>query len=94
MTVFTLLALSTVHTDARLAEASVKAVSDYYTADLQAETIFSQLRQGMLPEGVSKTNHIYNYSCPISDTQILVVELQKTDASWKVLRWQAVSVSR
>ena len=93
LTIFTLLALSTVRADIRLSEASAKAVTDYYTADLQAEIIFSKLRQGTLPEGVSENKDTYTYSCPISETQSLMVELQKEDTAWKVSRWQAVSIT-
>jgi len=90
MTVFALLSLSTVLADGRLSQASVEAVSAYYTADTQAEEIFAKLRQGELPEEVTEKNGIYTYSCPISENQALQVELQKTAAGWKVLRWQAV----
>ena len=90
MTVFALLSLSTVLADGRLNQASVEAVSAYYTADTQAEEIFAKLRQGELPEEVTETNGLYTYSCPISENQALQVELQKTAAGWKVLRWQAV----
>ena len=90
MTVFALLSLSTVLADGRLNQASVEAVSAYYTADTQAEEIFAKLRQGELPEEVTEKNGIYTYSCPISENQALQVELQKTAEGWKVLRWQAV----
>ena len=90
MTVFALLSLSTVLADGRLNQASVEAVSVYYTADTQAEEIFARVRQGELPEEVTEKNGIYTYSCPISENQALQVELQKTAAGWKVLRWQAV----
>ena len=90
MTVFALLSLSTVLADGRLNQASVEAVSAYYTADTQAEEIFAKLRQGELPEEVTEKNGIYTYRCPISENQALQVELQKTAAGWKVLRWQAV----
>ena len=90
MTVFALLSLSTVLADGRLNQASVEAVSAYYTADTQAEEIFAKLRQGELPEEVTEKNGIYTYSCPISENQTLQVKLQKTAAGWKVLRWQAV----
>jgi len=90
MTVFALLSLSTVLADGRLNQASVEAVSAYYTADTQAEEIFAKLRQGELPEEVTEKNGIYTYSCPISENQALQVKLQKTAAGWKVLRWQAV----
>lgn len=91
LTVFTLLALGTVQADTRLSDASVKAVSDYYAADLQAEEIFARLRSGEHPECVLTENNQYFYSCPISDTQKLEVILQCTDQYWTILRWQAVS---
>ena len=94
LTVFTLLALSNVRANARLTNASINAVTDYYEADLQAESLFAQLRQGSLPQGVTINDQTYTYSCPISDTQELLVTLEKTDTSWKVLQWQAVSVLR
>ena len=90
MTVFALLSLSTVLADGRLNQASVEAVSAYYTADTRAEEIFARVRQGELPEEVTEKNGIYTYSCPISENQALQVELQKTAAGWKVLRWHAV----
>ena len=90
LTVFALLSLSTVLADGRLNQASVEAVSAYYTADTQAEEIFARVRQGELPEEVTEKNGIYTYSCPISENQTLQVKLQKTAAGWEVLRWQAV----
>lgn len=91
LTVFTLLALGTVQADNRLSDASVRAVTDYYAADLQAEAIFAALREGTLPDGVSTDGTSYTYSCPISETQELTVSLQKEGEAWSVLRWQAVS---
>ena len=91
LTVFTLLALGTVQADTRISDASVKAVSDYYAADLQAEEIFARLRAGEHPEGVLIEKDQYSYSCPISDTQNLQVILQRSDQHWTLLRWQAVS---
>lgn len=106
-TVFTLLALSTAQADNRLSEASSKAVSDYYKADLEAENILAQLRQGIIPENVQVMDNVYSYSCPISDTQVLMVEVISETAetgsftsttgpaantsTWRILRWQAVS---
>ena len=104
--VFTLLTLSTVQANRRLSEASIQAVTDYYEADRQAEMIFAQLRSGQLPPQVEKqrlskdfplpgtsihTGDLYTYSCSISDSQILVVELHRDHGDWTVLRWQAVS---
>ena len=92
LTVFSLLALSTVKANQRLSDISTKAISDYYAADCKAEEIFARLRQGEMPDGVSETDGIWRYTCTISDTQTLVVEIQRSD--WKVLRWQAVSTAQ
>jgi hypothetical protein len=91
LTTFTLLALSTAQANKRLNDASVQAVSDYYAADFLAEEIFARLRQGDLPSEVLVNENIYTYTCTISDTQKLVVELKKEKEAWIVLRWQAIS---
>lgn len=74
-TVFTLLALSTAQADNRLAEASAKAVTYYYAADFEAEQTLAKLRQGVIPENVQVKDNVYSYTCPISDTQVLFVEV-------------------
>ena len=89
LTVFALLGFSTVQADKRLSDISIQAVSDYYAADCAAEEILARLRAGQLPEGVSRQGDVYAYSCPISPTQALQVEVRSGD--WEVLRWQAVS---
>jgi len=93
LTVFALLGLSSVQASGRLSQASAQAVSDYYQADRQAEEIFARLRAGEMPDGVTHTDGVYSYICPISDTQQLEVELLQTQAGWTVLRWQSVSVA-
>lgn len=95
LTMFTLLALSTAKADARLSDASIQAVSDYYEADRQAEIIFAKLRENPqdMPTNVYCVDDVYSYNVPISDTQRLIVELEKNEDVWTVLRWQAVSVS-
>ena len=94
LTVFALLGLSTVRADKRLADISTQAIEDYYAADTLAETIFAQLRAGTLPEGVEYANGVYSYTCTISDTQALVVEVSRQDGVWTVLRWQAVTTTQ
>ena len=94
LTVFALLSLSTVQADGRLGDAAAAAVSDYYRADCQAEAVLSQLRQGRVPEGVALRDSVYSYTCPISDTQELAVEVYLEGADYTVLRWQAVPVSQ
>ena len=92
LTVFALLTLGTVQADRRLSDASLKASLDYYAADVRAETIFAQIREGNVPENVTVEDKIYSYSCPISDRQVLMVQLSMEGSSWKVLQWQAVSI--
>lgn len=93
LTTFTLLALSTAKADSRLSNTSIQAVINYYNADFQAETIFAQLRQEKLPEQVSVQGNLYTFTCSISDTQNLLVELRKEKESWSIVRWQAVSTT-
>ena len=89
LTVFALLGFSTVQADQRLEEISVQAVEDYYSADAEAEKILALLRGGQVPEGVQLQDGIYSYSCKISDTQAIQVQVRAQD--WKVLCWQSVS---
>ncbi len=93
LTTFTLLALSTAQADKRLSNTSLQAVTDYYNADFQAESIFAQLRQGHIPDQVSVNGCYYSFTCSISATQDLVVELKKEKETWTILRWQAVSTT-
>jgi len=91
LTIFALLALSTVQANGRLSQASAHAAAAYYEADCQAEEILARLRQGELPKGVVKTGEIFVYRCPISDTQTLHVEVAVSGSEYTILRWQAVS---
>lgn len=92
LTVFALLSLSTAQAEKRLIDASAQAVAGYYDADSAAEAILAQLRAGETPEGVTaRGGGRYQYSCPISDSQTLGVEVQIQGGAYQVLRWQAVS---
>ena len=91
LTVFALLSLSTVRADARLSEASAQAVADYYAADCEAQKILAQLRAGAFPDGITVTDGVASYSCPISDTQTLHVEVRLNGGEYTVLRWQAAA---
>ena len=97
LTVFALLGLSAVQANSRLSNASAQAVSGYYAADCQAEAILARLRAGDSVEGVEITvtpgGRVCSYTCPISDTQTLAVEVRLEGADWTVLRWQAVSTA-
>lgn len=99
LTVFALLSLSTVRADVRLADASARAVTDYYAADCEAQEILARIRQGgPVPEGVEVDGGVNRYAVPISDTQELLVEVRmdwgegfgRGPAEYTILRWQAV----
>lgn len=91
LTVLALLSLSTVLAEQRLSDAAAKATAAYYEADLQAETIFAQLRSGEIPPEVTVTDDRFAYQCPISQHQTLEVVLHRADQVWTILRWQAVA---
>lgn len=93
LTVFAVLALSTAQAGSRLGDVSAQAAAEYYAADCQAEEILAQLRGGNVPQQVEENNGVYRYACPISDTQILCVEVRVDGTSYTVLRWQAVPLS-
>ena len=90
LTVFALMSLSTVQADSRLTDASLLAVEDYYAADCEAWRILALLLEGEIPEGVTEDNGIYAYTCPISDTQDLKIEVCLAGKDYTILRWQAV----
>lgn len=91
LTVFSLLSLSTVLAEKRLADTAAEAVTTYYRADLEAEEIFAKLRAGEIVPNVSRSGDCYSYTCSISHNQQLEVTLQQTAEGWIVLRWQAVA---
>lgn len=93
--VFTLLSISTVQADARLADKNQQAVLDYYEADCYAQQILAQLRAGQLPEGVELKDGQYRYYCWQSETQAIQVSVDAQDLqvleyrSISTLNWQA-----
>jgi len=93
LSVFAMLALSTVRADDRMADASVDAIAAYYRADAEAESLLSRLRSGEVPEGVGVSGDLYTYTCTISDTRVLQVEVQVNGNRYKVLRWQEQSTA-
>ncbi len=91
LTVFALLGISTVRADGRLADSGRAAIVGYYEADFEAQRILSQLRQGAVPAGVTVVEeHLYTYSCPVSDTQRLLVEVRVTGSEYDILRYQVL----
>ena len=95
LTMFALLGLSTVQANKRLIDASIKAVTDYYAADCEAEEILARIRNGQHVDGIASTGAIFGYTCHVSDTQMLVVQVRvdKTD-EWDILRWEAVPTAQ
>ena len=91
LTVFALLSIATVRADGRLAEQTRTAVTGYYTADCRAEAILARLRAGEMPDGVTRQDNVYTYSCPISQNQALMVQVKMQGTSYEILRWQAGS---
>jgi len=93
LTVFSLLSLSTVQADIRLADTAAQAVEEYYQANRQAHEILARLRLGEIPDGVTVQGSLFSYQCAISDTQSLFVTVQLEEANYSILRWQAASTA-
>ena len=89
LVVFAVLCL-TVQADVRLADASVRAVSEYYAADRQAQEILARLRAGEFPEEITMEGDVYGYTCPISENRNLKVEVRLRGSEYTVLCWQSV----
>ena len=89
--IFALMSLTSATGDTRLNERSMEAVRGYFDADSEAEEILASLRQGIVPEGVRLEDGIYCYACPISETQVLQVEVMTDGTEYQILRWQAAS---
>jgi hypothetical protein len=94
LTVFALLAVSTVQAHSRLASPMHSAVEGYYAADSAAEEILAQLRQGQLPQGVAREGDLYTYQCPISATQTLAVAVRVDGTQYEILQWQAIPITQ
>lgn len=102
LTVFALLALTTVQADTRLADASAQSVADYYAADYRAQEVLARLRSnGDWPQDVEIeiAGAVVSYAVPISDRQELQVEVEldwmlpdaePDSRGYTILRWQAV----
>lgn len=94
LTVFAMLALSTVQAGGRLGDASAEAVTDYYAADCCAEEMLARLRSGEVPEGVyCEADGTYSYACPVSDSQTLAVRAAVNGTDYSILRWQVISTA-
>ncbi len=88
--VFALLSLSTATANHKLAIKSVDAVTSYYEADTEAEHILAQIRQGEVPDGVSRDGNTYTYACPIDENQQLSVEVafETEGGDYQIRKWK------
>ena len=93
LTIFALMSLSTIRAEERLVNASEHAVVSYYEADLKAEEIFAELRSGAVPESVVKTGNVYEYECPVTESQKLSVRLVNDKDEWLIEKWQCESTA-
>lgn len=105
LTMFALLTLSDVRSDARLADASLESTRAYYAADARAQEILARLRSGedvaeagetkikVIHDGAQPSGQYYEYAVPISDTLELQVLVAVEGRDYQVLRWQAVSTT-
>ena len=91
LTIFALLSISTVQANGRLSDHAAKAVTDYYKADAQAESTLARLRAGEKPDGVFQEGNLYTYTCTVSDTQVLAVQVMVENDNYTILRWQVIS---
>lgn len=87
-----MLSLSSVQMERQQADTAVKSTYDYYDADLRAQTIYALLRNGESVEGVWEKDGIYEYQVPVSEEQILTVQVANADGQWEILQWQVVPV--
>ena len=90
LTVFALLSVSTEQADAAVSSRCAAAVEGYYRADCAAEETLARLRSGERPSGVIEQDGICFYTHPISDTQLLAVEVRVEGDNFDILRWQAI----
>lgn len=93
--VFALLSMSTVQADRRLSDSFASAVSNYYAADLEAETYFARIRNGetaAVPNMKTEDGHpAFFYSGTINDSQMLNASVIIDGEEYSVISWQVVS---
>lgn len=94
LTVFALLALSTVEAGGRLSQKAISSVEEYYAADVRAEEILADLRAGKMIDGVTVEDGVYSYTVPIRDGQSLSVRLHLIGSKETILQWKPVVESK
>ena len=92
LVIIAMLVLTTVHCNRENRKTADNAVNAYYQADLEAEKIYAKLQAGEHIAGVREEGGIYSYTCPISETARLEVEVREQDGTWTILRWEQVEI--
>jgi len=99
MTIFALISLQSAHADKALSDAQERLVKSYYDADTRAEYILAEiLKADAIPEKIDETNitvHsaqgtetvIAAFSCPMSDTKELYVQVALYHDSYDIQKW-------
>lgn len=90
LTVFALLSLSTAGAHRRLSDSAAQSIHDYYAAECEAQTVLARLRAGEIPTGVVFDGDICYYTCRISDSRTLEVEVRLDGSKFDILRWQEI----
>lgn len=93
LTAFSMLTLSTVKADERLADESYAAVQAYYQADFEAEQLLGRLRNGETVEQAVKKGNCYYYSCPVGETQKLRVIVEINGSDYKIHQWKLEGIN-
>ena len=90
LVVFSVLSVSAASAEQKMAEQTAASIEAYYAAECEAERILSEIRQGVLPEGVTEKEGIYSYSCPVSEIKTLSVSVTADGDGFRILQWQVV----
>ena len=88
-----MLALGAVKNDASRNDQTHNAIMNLYQAEREADVIIAQLRNGIIPDGVTCEDGVYQFRCVISDTRVLEVEVKLENGGHTVLRWEEVSTA-
>jgi len=100
MTIFALISLQSALADRALASAQKQLVKEYYAADAKAEYILAEiLKADTIPEAINETNitsySVYDkgataveFTCPMSETKEICVEIMLYENSYDILRWE------
>lgn len=92
LTVFAILALSTVLADARLSDRLFEDTTEYYEADAEAERTLAALRRGETPAGTEREGTLVRFYCPMTDTRGIAVQAEIEDGVCRNVEKQIVYI--